>query len=625
MNSRQRSEPVPNPAASAIQPLGRQAPTLAEIAALFNQAVALHQGGKLSDAEALYRAVLAAQPSHFDSLRMLGYCCYQRGEHADAIRLVDLALAVNSNAPQLHNLRGAALKELNRPQEALASYGDAIALDPNYADAHYNRGNLLKEQRCFDDAVAAYDRAIVLRPDHAETFNNCGTALRALKRFPEALESFDRAIALDPNNALAHYNRGNVLDAMKRFEEATASYDQAIAFRSDDARAWNNRGNALNALQRLEDALASYDRAIRFMPDYVDAFNNRANTLVNLMRFDEALASYDQAIAIRPDYAEGHWNRAVCRLLIGRCLEGWVDYEWRWKTDQLATERRDFKQPQWLGDTDIAGQTILLHAEQGFGDAIMAARYIRCVIEQGARVIVEAPAALQPLLTEIAGVTEVVIKGCPLPAFDLHCPLMSLPLAFRTTLSTIPAQTPYLSVPKIHAAKWLQRLPRSATPRVGISWAGNPSFKHDDWRSIGLHNMLPMLARTDVQFVSLQKFLRDGDAEILRAHPHIVHLGNEIETFADTAAIMSALDLVISSDTAIVHLAGALGRPVWILLAFVPDWRWLLDRNDSPWYPTARLFRQPRHGDWQNVVEAVARELSASAGTAGGDPPFTPA
>jgi tetratricopeptide (TPR) repeat protein len=615
MDGKQRSEPIQSAAASAIRQPGQQAATLAEISALFNQAVALHQAGRVRDAEPLYRAVLAAQPSHFEGLRLLGFLHYQHGEHAETVRLVDLALAVNSNVPELHNLRGAALKELNRPQEALVSYGHAIALDPNYADAHYNRGNVLKEQRCFAEALAAYDRAIALRPDHVETLNNRGTALRALKRFPEALESFDRVIALDSANALAHYNRGNVLDAMKRFEEAIASYDQAVALCGDDPRAWNNRGNSLSALGRFEEALASYDRAIMLLPDYADAFTNRANALMNLKRLDEALASYDRAIALKPEYAEAHWNRGLCRLLIDHRLEGWADYEWRWKTEQLAPERREFKQAQWFGDADITGRTILLHAEQGFGDAIMAARYIRCVIEQGARVIVEAPAALQPLLAEIEGVAQgaaqVVIKGSPLPAFDLHCPLMSLPLAFRTTLSTIPAQSPYLSVPKTHAAKWLQRLPRAATPRVGISWAGNPSFKHDDWRSIGLRNMLPLLARTDVQFVSLQKFLRDGDADILRAHPHILHLGDEIETFADTAAIMSTLDLVISSDTAIVHLAGALGRPLWILLAFVPDWRWLLDRNDSPWYPTARLFRQSRHGDWQGVVAELVRELSA--------------
>jgi tetratricopeptide (TPR) repeat protein len=572
----QQPEKSPDPAPSPAP----------DITSLLNQALALHQTGRLAEAEPLYRTVLRAQPSHFDTLHLLGLLHYQRGEHAEAVRRIDLALLINPNAIAAHNSRGAALKELNRTDEALASYGNAIALDPTYADAYYNRGNVLRERQQFEDALADYDRAIALKPDHIDAFNNRGTALRALRRFEEALASFDRAIALGPENA----------DAL------------------------HNRGNALNDLRRFEEALASFDHAIALKPNLAEAFDNRSTALLNLKRIEEALASYDQAIAIKPDYAEGYRHRAFCRLLVGRCIEGWADYEWRWKTAQMVSERRNFKPPQWYGSTDIAGKTILLHSEQGFGDTLMAARYVRPVIARGARVVLELPAALVPLLAEIDGVAQLVTKHHPLPGFDLHCPLMSLPLAFGTTLNTIPADVPYLSVPQAHAEKWLQRLPRSGRPRVGITWTGNPDHKRDHERSIELRRMLPLLSRTDVDFFSVQKFLREGDSEILRAN-QIANLGDAIETFADMAAMISNLDLVITVDTSVAHLAGALGKPVWILLPFIPDWRWLLDRHDSPWYPSAQLFRQSRVDDWEGVVGRVSAALSLRAAGGPNDSP----
>ena len=312
---------------------------------------------------------------------------------------------------------------------------------------------------------------------------------------------------------------------------------------------------------------------------------------------------------LKPDYPTALWNRALCKLLAGRYREGWAEYEWRLQADPTAANRRDFGRPRWTGSRDIAGKTLLLHSEQGFGDTIMAARYVRRVIESGARVVIDAPAPLTSLLGQIDG-AQVVTAGDALPPFDFHCPMMSLPLAFATTLETIPADVPYLSAPPAHAQKWAQRLPKSGVPRIGIAWAGNPNFRHDRARSVGLTRMLPFLSRTDVQYVGLQRDLRDGDAEILWNNPQVEHLGDALETFADTAAVIASLDLIISIDSAMVHLAGALGKPVWVLLPYSPDWRWLLDRNDSPWYPTARLFRQARVDDWSGVVESVTEELA---------------
>jgi hypothetical protein len=296
-------------------------------------------------------------------------------------------------------------------------------------------------------------------------------------------------------------------------------------------------------------------------------------------------------------------------LTLGRYDEGWVDYELRAETDPLLTPWRQCGRPQWTGHESLVGKTLVLYSEQGFGDTIMAARYVKPVLARGARVILGVPVVHAPLMREIDGIT-VTTPSDPVPSFDLHCPLMSLPRAFGTTVETIPADVPYLQVPAAHLEKWRARLPQASGLRIGINWAGNPGFQWDKDRSIGLAPMLPVLAARNVQFFALQKELRDGDSALLGDHPHVTQLGRDIETFADTAAIISHLDLVISSDTSVVHLAGALGKPVWILLHAVSDWRWLLDRTDSPWYPTARLFRQNRIGDWTGVVAEVSAALA---------------
>jgi hypothetical protein len=365
--------------------------------------------------------------------------------------------------------------------------------------------------------------------------------------------------------------------------------------------------------ERFEEALEDFNKAIALKPDHTDAICSRGQTLTRLNRIEEALADFDRAIAIKPDDVEALWNRALCRLLVGRYREGWPDYELRWQTVQMA-QRRAFRQRQWGGQSDISGKTILLHAEQGFGDTIMAARYIPRVAATGARVILDVQVQIAPLLAGIAGVSEMVARDEALPTFDVHCPLMSLPGAFGTTLDTIPADVPYLRAPSAHLEKWAPRLPRAGAPRVGIAWAGNPHFKFNDQRSIGLRRLLPLLLREGAQFFSLQMNLFDGDADILRTNRQITHLGADIENFADTAAIVSSVDLIISSDTALVHLAGALGKPVWVLLQFAPDWRWLLGRDDSPWYPTARLFRQPQRSNWEAVVSDAGTALGAWLG-----------
>jgi tetratricopeptide (TPR) repeat protein len=615
-----------------------------DLSQVFNQAAVLHRKGDLAQAEQLYLRLLEAQSDHFDALQMLGILRYQQGRLPDALALIGAALQAKPDFPPvllhhgrvldaldrgeealvsydkalavapryaeaLYN-RGLVLRRLARPGEALSSFDEALAIKPDYAEAQFNRGNVLQDLGRPAEAVASFEATLEIRPDHVGALNNRGLALLGLQRPAEALASFERALAIQPDHVRALNNLGNTLQALHRPGEALASYDRALAIRPDYAEAHYNRGIVLRDLRRPAEALASFDSALAIDPSHVDALNNRGIVLRDLDRPHEALSSYDRALVLAPGYAEAHSNRSGVALLLGDFERGWEEFEWRWRVPEIAPWRREFAQPLWRGDTSLEGRTILLHAEQGFGDAIQFVRYVPLVAARGATVVLEVPPPLSDLFSRIAGAALVVARGAALPAFDCHCPLLSLPLAFKTRLETIPTTVPYLSPAPDRVLKWQPRLPRSGPRRVGIAWAGNANFKGDLTRSIGLARLSPLLSVAGVQLVSLQKELRDGDRDILRSRPQVIQLGDAIDDFADTAAIMSQLDLVISSDTSVAHLAGALGKPVWVLLQYVADWRWLRGRSDNPWYPTARLFRQPKIDDWASVVGQVERELA---------------
>jgi tetratricopeptide (TPR) repeat protein len=364
----------------------------------------------------------------------------------------------------------------------------------------------------------------------------------------------------------------------------------------------------LHKLRRLEQALASYNDALALRPDDAEALVNRGVTLHDLKRFDEALASYDRALALRPDHADAHFFKGLSSLVTGDFERGWTEYEWRRKAPAARITSREFPQPFWLGEDDLAGKTILLHSEQGFGDTIQFCRYAPLVAARGAQVVVEVEAPLQELLTGLAGTARIMAKGSRLPDFDFQCPLPSLPLAFKTRLETIPSGPSYLHAPKRALLNWDIRLGAKRRPMIGLAWAGNPKHVRDRERSIGLRHLLALLD-VDATFVSLQKDVRAANADMLEKNSSIVHFGHALQDFSDTAALISHLDLVISVDTSIAHLAGALGKPVWVLLTHVPDWRWLLDRDDSPWYPAARLFRQSETNEWDGVIAGVRDAL----------------
>lgn len=572
------------------------------------QALAAYQRGETAHAERLCQLVLEVEANNFDALYLSGIIAGQTGRAGEAAELLSRAVRVNPYVWDAYYNCGVALGELKRPTEALDSYDRAIALKPDHADAYYNRGVALRELDRHAEAIESYDRAIGLKPDYAEAYNNRGVALGRLKRHAEALESYDRAIALRSDYTEAYNNRGVVLGELDRFAEAVESYDRAVARKPGYANAHNNRGLALAELNRLSEALKSYERAIALKPDYAEAFYNRGNVLRELHRHRQAIESYERALALKPDYASAHWNLADCLLLLGDFARGWQEYEWRWKLEQRENARRDFHQPLWLGEESLEGRTILLHSELGLGDTLLFCRYAKEVAARGAKVILEVQPPLLPLLADLEGVKQAVPRGAPLPPFDCHCPLMSLPLAFKTDLRNIPADIPYIRSDPERVSVWQQKLGKENKPRVGVVWSGSMKLRNDR-RSMTLAQLLPLIS-DGVEWISLQTEARESDIALLASRGDVRHVGDELKDFADTAALMELMDLVVTVDTSGAHVAGALGKPVWILLPFNPhDWRWMLDREDSPWYPAARLFRQPANGDWASVISRASKEM----------------
>jgi tetratricopeptide (TPR) repeat protein len=574
--------------------------------------VALHQEGRLAEAERSYQAVLQQQPNHFDALHLLGVVALQTGQSARSVELIDKAIVLRPDFAEAHNNRGLALLELRRFDEAIASFDGAVALKPSYAEAYNNRGFTLQQLQQLEAALTNYDKAIALRPDYAQAYSNRGNALQELQRPLEALANHDKAIALTPGNAQAHYNRGIALQDLQRHDEAVASYDNAIALDPGYVDAHFNRGVATQALERPEQAVASYDKVIALRPDFAGAYANRGPALQDIDRHDEALASYRRAVALNPDHAQMHVNTGLCLLKLGDMPPGWAEYEWRWKAPHITV--RDFPVPLWLGEQSLAGKIILLHAEQGFGDTMQFCRYARLVAARGAQVVLEVQRPLARLMASL-GVGTIVARGDPLPLFDLHCPLMSLPLAFGTTIETIPQPGPYLAADPIQAAAWRQRLASLPGRCIGLVWAGSgighapEVLARNRRRSITLGHLAPLARVPGLSFVSLQKGESASQTSALSASMQVHDYTDELTDFADTAALVAALDLIISVDTAVVHLAGALGKPVWVLNRFDSCWRWLLNRTDTPWYPTARLFRQRAPGDWNSVIAEVGAAL----------------
>ena len=440
-------------------------------------------------------------------------------------------------------------------------------------------GLSLYMSRRFEEALAVYDAGLRIAPADPELRNGRGVALLELRRPAEARDEFVRALAADPN----------CLDAL------------------------GNLGNALLKLNRPDEALAAYDGALKIVPHNAQLLTNRAVVLRRLDRPQEALMSAARALAEKPDFAQARFVASVARLTLGDFAAGWRGYEARWSVGALASQRRNFAAPLWRGSEPLSGKTILLHAEQGFGDTIQFVRYAPLVAARGAHVVLEVQRELTRLCASLPGIADVIARGETLPPFDCHCPLLSLPLAFATDATNIPAAVPYLAPAAGEVAAWRARLPHGR-PLVGLCWSGERGHDNDLNRSMALETLAPLFDVPDVQFVSLQRDVRDTDAPLLAQRSDIIPIGPQFSDFAETGAAIAALDLVISVDTAVAHLAGAMGKPLALLLPFAADFRWLRERSDSPWYPAARLLRQPRFGDWASVVEVARAEVKTIVG-----------
>jgi len=581
------------------------------VAESMRRAHAAYRDGQLTRAEEICRGVLSglSDKRHaFDALHLLAVVQFGLKKYHDALDAYDRLLDATDNRAQAYASRGLVLDAMGRLEEALESYHNALVIRPYLAEALNNRARTLWRLRRFDEAIESSYRALAARPDDPDAHNSCGKMLYHLARFQQASDSYDVAVALRPAYLDAWFNLAITLERLNSFEKAAHAYNAVIALNPNFAGGYNNRAHALFRLQRFEEAIEGYEEALVIKPDYPDALSNRMRPLHDLHRFTEELTSGDRVFAMAPDHGEAHLNAATCRLLTGDFQRGFAEYEWRWRGRQLSPKQRGFPQPLWRGQYDIAGKTVLLHAEQGMGDTIQFCRYAPLVAEKGAHVILEVQASLKALLESNHAALTVLARGEQLPRFDFHCPLLSLPLAFGTGRSTVPGASPYLAASSALTGQWRRRFEKSDRVRVGIAWFGNRAHTDDRNRSIPLATLKPLFAQP-VQFVSLQQALSPDDRATVEGL-RILDFGSELTDFSQTAALISLMDIVISVDTAVAHLAAAIGRPTWILLPFTPDWRWMLDREDSPWYAAARLFRQKRRGDWAEVVTRVLFELS---------------
>ncbi len=545
------------------------------LAQSFNEALALQRQGRLREAEKIYTRVLKAAPDHFDALDLLGAVKAQQGHIGEAQRLFAAAVKVNPNVAGAWANLGQALHALKRSDEALQCLDKARSLAPDDINVLHQHANTLLSLGRSEAALGEFREVLARAPRHGEARLNCGIACAALGRLDEAVAEFDAALALVPGHPAVHYNRALALQGLGRYGEAVRAHDRALAAAPQHAGTWLHRGRALAALKRI----------------------------------DEALASYGKAGTLRKNDPDVEFSEALALLARGDYRRGFAKYEARWRrTGMPALQTR--RQPLWLGEYPLAGKTVLLHAEQGFGDTIQFARYVPLLAATSPKkIVLEVQSELTALLARLDGGAGVIARGEAPPPFDLHCPLGSLPLAMGTDFADVPAPIPYLSADEGGLVKWSARIGTLERPRIALAWSGNAGHDNDRNRSIPFARMAPLFA-LPARFVSIQRDLRGGDAERLAAEPRVIRLGGDLESFTDTAAVLALCDLVIAADTAVAHLAGAMGRPLWVLIPFAPDWRWTLNGETSPWYPAARLFRQTALGDWDAVIARVAAELA---------------
>jgi tetratricopeptide (TPR) repeat protein len=591
-------------------------------AAFPDQAVAARQAGRRAEAERICRFAVERDPRNFDALHMLGGLLTERGAWSGALHYFERAAVLSPRNPYLQNNIGVALNELGRHAEAIRALRLAIAAQPTFADAHCNLGAAEDAMGADLEALESLDRAIALDSTMARAHSYRGGVLQRLGRLQEALASFERALQVRPAYAIARIKRAAVLVALGQPADALASLEAALKAEPTNWLAHVNASAVLESLGRFADMLDVCDRALGIASDQAAVHNARGVALNYLGRHADALESFQRAMKLDARYADAHWNASLCYLRLGRMQQGWPLYEWRKRLPRpLAAAPRAGR--AWTGEQSLAGRSLLIVAEQGLGDSIQFCRFATAAARRGATVVLEVPPPLRALLSSVEGVTATVGANDSLPHVDFSCSMVSLPLAFCTTLDSIPAHVPYLRADAARLEWWRARLGPRRRLRVGLTWSGGLRSHLPELAATNGRRNIPLallgpLRHPEIEFYSLQK----GDAaeaELRQAvasnwnGPEIHDLTAWLSDFADTAALLEQLDLIISVDTSTAHLAGALAKPVWILNRFDSCWRWLSDRTDSPWYPTARLYRQTSPGDWQGVVERVRADLFALA------------
>ncbi len=583
------------------------------VEALHNLGATLQRQGKLAETLDIYRQALAIKPNAPDICNSLGNVLQQQGEFEAAIAYHQQAIALKPDYPEAFHSLANACQQQKQLELAITYYQQALTLRPEYPEALSNYGNALQEQGKLNEAIAQYRQALTIRPHFAEAHSNLGAALKEQKQYDQAIAHFQEAIALRPDYAEVYNNLGNVYQEQDNIDEAIVCYRKALELKPDFAEIHSNLGNMLQHQGEFEAAFDHFQQAIAVQPNYAGAYNNLGIALRNHGQVEAAFQAYAKAIELDPDFVEAHWNNALNYLLTGDLQAGFAEYEWRfkWSKFQQQSPPRPYPQPRWDG-APLAGKTIFLYAEQGLGDTIQFGRYISLVAERGGRVILECQPQLISLLQSLPAIQQIIPQGSPPPQFDVHAPLLSLPFIFGTTLETVPATVPYVPAP----VPPFPTLPGAIAGsfKVGIVWSGNPDNPYNRTRAVPLELLLPLAEMPGIQLYSLQKQLPPSDQPILEAHPEVLDLREQLTDFVATAALIEQLDLVISVDTAVTHLAGARAKSVWLLLPFAPDWRWLCDRSDSPWYPTLRLFRQSAYGDWTDVMEQVQQALAVLTG-----------
>jgi tetratricopeptide (TPR) repeat protein len=612
-----------------------------EASRLFQTGFNHHRNGQLDKAKIFYKQAILKNPKHFDALHLCGVIEIHNKNTKVGLELIERALKINPQSAEAHFNKGMALLEIKKFEDAISCFDKAIKFKIDYFPAFFNRGNALAQLEKFEEAVTSYKSAVLIAPSFAEGYCNLGNALTQLgkledavcyyeksiqlapglvdaylnissaliklDRKKDALTCINHAIELDKNDYIAYLNRGKILIELDQFHEAISSFNRAIEIEPSYSDAYCNYGLALMELLKPKEALLQYEKAISIDPFYYEAINNKGEALSKIGHYEEGIKQYDLALQIKPDYPPAQWNKSNALLTLGNFDEGWRLYESRWKVKELNLNYSLFKQPLWLGNELLTDKTILLHSEQGLGDTIQFCRYSQMVSNLGARVILRVQKPLLSLFKQLQGVHHLIGDNEILPDFDFHCPLMSLPLALKTNLNSIPNVSGYLWSDPIKRQQWSKKIGQHQRKLIGLAWSGNPNQGNDGNRSIKLSHLLPYLPN-EFSYISLQKEVRDYDKETLFKST-ISHFGDDIHDFSDTAAICDLVDLVVSVDSSVAHLSGAMGKPTSVLLPYDPGWRWLLNRDDSPWYQSVKLFRQNSDFTWDPVFRRLADSL----------------